>query len=200
MNSIEYIDLLSIQIIKTSIEGIDNDLFLKEMNETDLSIDEKFLDNKNHTYYEDQRYPFGKSESEKLIKKITEKVVSILNKPMNLSEIWTLTLEYGQSVSIHSHKSNRFLDQTEYYSIAYYPKAPEGSADLIFDITACNTIEKSVSIKPESGSLIIFNSFLNHKTNRHNNKEEKRVVVSANFHPENPRISFDQDWSAYHRK
>ncbi len=73
MNSIEYIDLLSIQIIKTSIEGIDNDLFLKEMNETDLSIDEKFLDNKNHTYYEDQRYPFGKSESEKLIKKNNRK-------------------------------------------------------------------------------------------------------------------------------
>jgi hypothetical protein len=44
--------------------------------------------------------------------------------------------------------------------------------------------------------LIVFNSFINHMTNRHYN-EEQRVVVSANLSPVNENLSENPDWSAY---
>jgi hypothetical protein len=36
-------------------------------------------------------------------------------------------------------------------------------------------------------------------TNRHRNREEARVVISANFAPKNPSGEQTQDWSAYSR-
>lgn len=200
MSDIEKINLISIDIIKSKILGIDNQKLLNEISNTRGDIDETFLEDKHHTYYEDKRYPFGHVESEKLINKLTDIVSSILNKEMVLSEIWTLTLEHGQSVAAHSHKSNTHLRPEEYFSIAYYPSAPEDSADLIFLVNAANTIESSVVVKPETGDLIIFNSYLMHMTNRHRNKIEPRVVISANFIPKNPDVSPTQDWSAYSRR
>lgn len=200
MSNIEKINLISIDIIKSKILGIDNQKLLNEISNTRGDIDETFLEDRHHTYYEDKRYPFGHVESEKLINKLTENVSNILKREMVLSEIWTLTLEYGQSVAAHSHKSNTHLRPEEYFSIAYYPSAPENSADLIFLVNAANTIESSVVIKPETSDLIIFNSYLMHMTNRHRNKTEPRVVISANFIPKNPDVSPTQDWSAYSRR
>lgn len=200
MNKIEKIELISINILKTSLESIDNEVFIQEMQSSNTEIKTSYTENKHHTYYEDRRFPFGKPEAEKLIIEITNAVNRALGKEMIMSEIWTLTLENGQSVSAHSHKSNTFIDQQEYYSVAYYPCAPEGSSDLIFSVNACNTLESSIHIKAETNSLVIFNSYLTHMTNRHNNIHENRVVVSANFHPKYPNISPTQDWSAYSRE
>jgi hypothetical protein len=199
MSDVKKVNILSIDVFKTKIHGINNQRLLKEIFESTNDIDDSFTKNKYHTYYEDKRYPFGSAESEKLINKLTEEVSGALNKEMVLSSIWTLTLGYGQSVSAHSHKSNIQLRPEEYFSIAYYPSAPKGSADLIFTVNAGNTIEKSVELTPETGDLIIFNSYLMHMTNRHNNKEELRVVVSANFSPKYPDLTPTQDWSAYAR-
>jgi len=199
MSDVKKINLLSIDILKTKIHGIDNQRLLQEIFKSTNNIDDSFIENKYHTYYEDKRYPFGSTESEKLINKLTEIVSGSLNKEMVLSSIWTLTLGYGQSVSAHSHKSNTQLRPEEYFSIAYYPSAPTGSADLIFIVNAGNTIEKSVELTPETGDLIIFNSYLMHMTNRHGNKEESRVVISANFSPKYPDLTPTQDWSAYAR-
>jgi len=199
MNNIENINLLSIDIRKTKISNIDNKKLIEEIRSSDGHIEQHFLKNKNHTYYEDQRYPFGKPESEKLIDILTEKVSQIIGKKMILSEIWTLTLKDGQSVAAHSHKSNLYMRQEEYFSIAYYPSAPDGSAELVFMVDACNTLEKSVSLRPETGDLVIFNSYLMHMTNRHQNSEEERVVISANFWPETVDSTPSQDWSAYSR-
>lgn len=199
MSDAEKINLLSIDVLRTKILGIDNEKLIKEIFSTRGDIDETFLEDKHHTYYEDKRYPFGLIESEKLIDKLTEMVSISLNREMVLSEIWTLTLEHGQSVAAHSHKSNTHLRPEEYFSIAYYPSAPENSADLIFLVSAGNTIENSVMIKPETGDLIIFNSYLMHMTNRHRNRDNPRVVISANFVPKNPDTNPTQDWSAYSR-
>ena len=56
-----------------------------------------------------------------------------------------------------------------------------------------------VVVKAETGSLVIFNSFIMHMTNRHQNKDENRIVVSANFWPKQPDTTPTQDWSAYSR-
>jgi hypothetical protein len=200
MGKIEQIQLISINILKTSLESIDNQVFIEEMQSSNTELKTSYIENKNHTYYEDRRFPFGRPEAEKLIIEITNAVNSALGKEMVMSEIWTLTLENGQSVSAHSHKLNTFVDQQEYYSIAYYPFAPEGSSDLIFSVNACNTLESSIHIKAETSSLVIFNSYLTHMTNRHNNMHENRIVVSANFHPKYPNVSPIQDWSGYSRE
>ncbi len=199
MNNVERINLIQIDVLRTKLSGIDNEKLIEEIVNTRGEIDETYLEDKHHTYYEDKRYPFGYVESEKLINKLTEAVSAILGRQMILSEIWTLTLEHGQSVAAHSHKSNTHLHPEEYFSIAYYPSAPEGSADLIFMANAANTIDNSIVIKPETGDLIVFNSYLNHMTNRHRNKDEARIVISANFIPKNPNSTPTQDWSAYSR-
>jgi hypothetical protein len=199
MNNVERINLIQIDVLRTKLSGIDNNKLIEEVVNTRGEIDETYLEDKHHTYYEDKRYPFGYVESEKLINKLTEAVSAILGRQMILSEIWTLTLEHGQSVAAHSHKSNTHLHPEEYFSIAYYPSAPSGSADLIFMANAANTIDNSIVIKPETGDLIVFNSYLNHMTNRHRNKDEARIVISANFIPENPNPTPTQDWSAYSR-
>lgn len=199
MSDVEKINLVSIDVLKTKIIGIDNVKLLEEIAGVHAEIDPAFMDDKHHTYYEDRKYPFGMIESEKLIDKLTERVSAAIGSEMVLSDIWTLSLEFGQSVSAHSHKSNTHLHPEEYFSIAYYPSAPDGSADLIFLVNAGNTIENSIEIKPKTNDLIIFNSYLMHMTNRHGNREEPRVVVSANFAPKNPNAKPTQDWSAYSR-
>ena len=199
MNNVERINLIQIDVLRTKLSGIDNKKLIEEIVNTRGEIDETYLEDKHHTYYEDERYPFGHVESEKLINKLTESVSAILGRQMILSEIWTLTLEHGQSVAAHSHKSNTHLHPEEYFSIAYYPSAPDGSADLIFLANAANTIDNSIVIKPETGDLIVFNSYLNHMTNRHRNKDEARIVISANFIPKNQNQTPTQDWSAYSR-
>jgi len=199
MNNVETIPLIAINVIKTRLDDVDNAKLIDEIKNSNGCIDVDYLEDKHHTYYEDSRYPFDMPESEKLILKLESVVSSVLGKEMELSEIWTLTLDEGQSVAAHSHKSNSHVHQEEYFSIAYYPNAPENSADLIFLATACNTLETSVTLPPKTGDLVIFNSYLMHMTNRHRNKNEQRIVVSANFSPKRPNTQQSQDWSAYSR-
>ena len=157
MNDFEFQSLLNIGIYKKKLNYIDNKKLYKEIKTHSKKIDNSFVEDKNHSYFEDQTYPFGETESEKLITALQSEVSIALGKEMLLNDIWTLTLECGQSVGYHSHKSNTHLYPNEYYSIAYYANAPEGSADIQFNITACNTMESFVSVAAEEGLLIIFN-------------------------------------------
>lgn len=190
------VNLISLDVLVGKIGEIDNKKLFQEIQEHSGVIGANFLADKNHTYYEDKKYPFGQPESEKLIEALNSAVFSALGTEMQMEAIWTLTLEKGQSVSMHSHKSNLHMRPSEYFSIAYYVNAPDGSADLIFETDYCGTIENQTRISPESGMLVIFNSFIRHMTNRHDS-DEKRIVVSANFAPVNPDIRPTQDWSAY---
>ena len=199
MNDFEFQSLLNIGIYKKKLNYLDNNKLYEEIKTHSKKIDNSFVEDKNHSYFEDQTYPFGETESEKLITALQSEVSIALGKEMLLNDIWTLTLEYGQSVGYHSHKSNTHLCPNEYYSIAYYANAPEGSADIQFNITACNTMESFVSVAAEEGLLIIFNSFIPHMTNRHNNLDQNRVVISANLSPKYPTQAQTQDWSAYAR-
>jgi hypothetical protein len=190
------INLFSLDIFTAVIEGVDNSLVTKEIEEFSGSIPDIKDPYPAHTFYEDRYYPFGKPECEKLRTKIGEAVNIILQKEMIMDSIWTLTLERGQSVVGHTHKVNTHLYPEDYYSISYYVDAPEGSAELIFVTQHCNTIERSASIKPQTGMLTLFNSYVYHMTNRHYS-DNKRIVISANFSPKNPNSTPNPDWSTY---
>lgn len=199
MSDFEFQSLLSIGIFKKTLNYIDNKKLYEEIKTHSKKVDDSFINDKNHSYFEDQTYPFGATESEKLITALSSEVSMAVGREMILNDIWTLTLQYGQSVGYHSHKSNKHFYPNEYYSIAYYANAPENSADIQFSLTACNTIENFITVPAEEGLLVIFNSFIPHMTNRHNNLNENRVVVSANFSPKYPTRTETQDWSAYAR-
>ena len=196
MNNIDVINLFSLNVYTSYLNNIDNNLILKEIEEHSGSIPDVKDPYPAHTFYEDRTFPFNMPECKKLFFEIERTVSSALNRPMNIDSIWTLSLEKGQSVTAHTHKVNTHLYPEEYFSISYYINAPENSADLIFTTSHCNAIETSTAIAPKTGMLIMFNSFINHMTNRHYN-EEPRVVVSANLSPVKPNLSANPDWSAY---
>jgi hypothetical protein len=196
MNDLKVVNLFSLNVYTSYLKDINNNIILDEIQEHSGSIPDVKDPYPAHTFYEDRTFPFEKPECKKLFKEIEKTVSSILNREMKINSIWTLSLEKGQSVTAHTHKVNTHLYPEEYFSISYYINAPKDSADLIFTTSHCNTIETSTAITPETGMLIVFNSFINHMTNRHYN-EEQRVVVSANLSPVNENLSENPDWSAY---
>ncbi len=199
MNDIKKFNLIDMNVYVCRIQNVDNQKITNEIKNNSTDISQKYLDgylqNHNHTYYEDKKYP-NTEECNKLKSLISIKVNQVLKKPMKMESIWTLTLEQGQSVSYHSHKSNAHLHPIEYYSIAYYPTVPKGSAKLIFHTTAYGVIDANSSIEPEESMLLIFNSFIPHMTDRHL-PQDPRIVVSANFAPINRNTKIVPDWSAY---
>ena len=190
------VNLYTLDIYTAFLEDIDNAKLLKEIEDYSGGIPDVKNPNPAHSFYEDNLYPFGYPEASKLMNSITTAVSDIVQKEMEMFSIWTITLERNQSVLSHTHKVNTQLYPEEYYSISYYVNAPKDSADLMFETTHCNTIERVASITPETGMMILFNSFIPHMTNRHYN-DEKRVVVSANLGPKNPKTTPSADWSEY---
>jgi hypothetical protein len=196
---ITQIPLSDFNIHMTRID-VDNLKILEELDSGKRQIEnsyrEGFLSKTTVTYFEDERLPLNAPECEKLKRLMTDKVSAVAGKPMMLAEIWSLTLNKGQSITVHTHKSNTHMHPEEYYSVSYYVNAPAGSARLIFNINICNTVERLIPITPESGMFLIFNSFIQHYSDRHNS-DEPRLVISANFHPVQPNLEHVPDWSAY---
>jgi hypothetical protein len=190
------INLFSLDVFTTVLSDVDNELVAMEIEEFSGGIPHVKDPSPSHTFYEDRYYPFEKPECIKLLKAICGAVNSIVGKKMTIESIWTLTLEHGQSVVGHTHKVNNHLYPEDYYSVSYYVDAPEGSAELIFITHHCNTIEKTMSIKPQTGLLTIFNSYIHHMTNRHYG-DKKRIVISANFRPSEENLTISPDWSDY---
>ena len=128
------IPLSDFNIYMTRID-VDNLKILEELDSGKRQIEdsyrEGFLSKTTVTYFEDERLPLNAPECEKLKKLMTEKVSAAAGKPMMLAEIWSLTLNRGQSITVHTHKSNTHMHPEEYYSVSYYVNAPEGSAKLI---------------------------------------------------------------------
>jgi hypothetical protein len=188
--------LIDLSVYHTVLPDIDNE-FLSNSILSNLKTPEVpgYLDKHNHTYYEDTIL-VDSSQLRYLIGQICSVSSSILNREYVMESIWGLVLNDGQSVAMHSHKSNGHLHPLEYYSIAYYPMVPEGSAGLIFSINYCNTIEEVRKIEPQQGMLILFNSFIAHMTSVHNSSTP-RIVISANLAPKNPNDKIVPDWSPY---
>jgi hypothetical protein len=192
--------LINLEVFTTTIGSVDNEKILDELNRHGSSVDKKYidsyLDGNNHTYYEDKKFPKSSPECLRLRDEIESTVSGFLGKKMKITEIWSVTLNKGESVSAHSHRSNAHMDPSEYYSIAYYPSAPVDCSKLIFDVSWCNAIENLVRITPITGILVLFNSYIKHFTDRHQ-IDASRVVVSANLCPEEPNKTPMPDWSGY---
>lgn len=193
-------NLINLDVFSTSLDLVDNKKLLNEIELHNSNGEQGFLGYKSggsDIYIsEDIEFPKFSPECNRLSLEIESAVTTLLGKKMKITEIWALELSRGQSVSVHSHKSNTHMHPNEYYSVAYYPVSPAGSSKLIFNVSWCNTMENLIGITPKEGMLVIFNSYIKHLTNRHDS-DEKRVVVSANLCPEIPNITPVPDWSVY---
>jgi hypothetical protein len=145
--------------------------------------------------YEDIIVPIT-PEIRKLEEAILGVLLDITNTEYKIHDMWAVNLEKNQSVIAHSHHSNLHAYPGEYYSIAYYPDAPKGSAELIFLAEWCGVMQKTCAIAPEDGMLIVFNSYMTHMTARHK-IDKRRLVVSMNLGPVNPNMDPNADWSGY---
>ena len=145
--------------------------------------------------YEDLVVPVT-PEVKKLEASILDSVFSLTGRNYKISDMWAVELVRNQSVIAHSHHSNMHAHPSEYYSVAYYPQVPEGSAELIFSTEWCGIMQGNVSVKPEVGLLVIFNSYITHMTARHK-IDEPRIVVSMNLAPVEPTLTPNADWSVY---
>lgn len=145
--------------------------------------------------FEDLVMPVTK-EVTKLEEAVAQKLKELFGKDYILHDIWAVNLVENQSVIAHSHHSNLHADPTEYYSVTYYPQVPDGSAELMFTYNYCGLINQVKSVKPEVGTFVIFNSYINHMTSR-NQSSESRLVVSMNWGPVDPNVSPNADWSVY---
>ena len=138
------INLYTLNMYTAYLKNIDNHILLEEINKYSGDIPNVKNPNPAHSLYEDNLYPFGYPESMKLIDAITDAVSEITHNEMEMTSIWTITLERNQSVLSHTHKVNTQLYPEEYYSVSYYVNAPEDSADLMFVTTHCNTIQENI--------------------------------------------------------
>jgi hypothetical protein len=192
----QILQLINLNAYVLDIADIDNHLISKIILSSNQKPDGgKFMEDNHHTYFEDTVLPDA-PEIYELCKKISSAVSGVLNREYSVESIWGLILNRGESVMMHSHKSNTHLHPSEFYSIAYYPHVPEGSAEIIFSLTHCNIMEQSISVKPKEGMLIIFNSYIPHMTSRHL-AEEPRIVISANLSPVSPNNQTVPDWTPY---
>lgn len=193
-------DVLRLQVNTVILDSINNEKLIEEINKTSnsipLSLIEGFGASTNHTYFEDSTFPWNMPEASKLLSEIEKIVSAIGNLSMKVSEAWTLSLDFGQSVMAHSHRMNNHMKPSEYYSVAYYANAPTGSAKLLFEVGHSNISESIYSIEPEVGMLVVFNSYMKHMTTRHLS-HEKRIAVSANLVPINPSMEIVPDLSGY---
>ena len=193
-------DVLRLQVNTVILDSIDNKKLIKEIEETANSIPVNFIEgfgtSTNQTYFEDSTFPWNMPEASKLLSEIEKIVSTIGNSSMKVSEAWTLSLDFGQSVMAHSHRMNNHMKPSEYYSIAYYANAPAGSAKLLFEVGHSNISESIYSIEPEVGMLVVFNSYMKHMTTRHLS-HEKRIAISANLVPIKPSMEIVPDLSGY---
>ncbi|MEY4720265.1 MAG: hypothetical protein RL563_2883 [Pseudomonadota bacterium] len=179
----EVISLINLNLFVTKLDGVNNDALTDAVLKSRQPSQGDFVKEEHHSYFEDTILP-PIAEVQSFSTRVTQEVSDLLCREYFVESIWGLTLFSGESVMAHSHKSNQHLHPSEFYSIAYYPQVPSGSADLIFSLNYCNTIETTKVIKPEEGMLIVFNSYIPHMTSRHRS-EDPRVVISANLAPLN---------------
>lgn len=173
------VELINFDIKKYIVKDFNFEIIndqIKKISNTRRSLDT--TDNR----YQDSIFPDTK-EGNFLKSFITDKVSEVSGKKMKCDTIWAIVLGKNQSTMYHSHKRPFMKNLNDFLSITLYTNVPENSAELIFIVTAFNTFEYYVKIKPEEGMLLVFNSCIPHMTSLHLNEEE-RIVISANFSPE----------------
>lgn len=186
---INEVPLIRQSVFESYINSVDNQKLVNELNSfyANSSTDQNLAG---------VDFPDAGPETEKLKIEIFNRVNYVSGKEMRCKQFWMLYMNAGGSVPQHNHKNNYQLHPEEYYSIAYYPVAPEGGANIHFVGSYCNTLQSRIMVEAKPGKLVIFNSFLDHYTDRHWG-EQPRVCISANFKPVEPNKDVVSDWSAF---
>jgi hypothetical protein len=199
MSKINTIPLINQNIFTSQLLDIDNEQIVSDINlygfPVNADCEEYGSVSRGFVQYEDTVVPVT-PEFTKLEKLIVQIVDEVTNRKYKIDEIWAIKLMPGQSVIAHSHYKNHHTHPGDYFSIAYYPYAPLDSADLIFSAHWCGYMHNTISVKPQDGLLIIFNSFITHMTARQM-IESPRIVVSMNLSPIEPRVNPNADWGIY---
>lgn len=191
--------LISQAVHSVYLDDIDHDQVASDINLYSRGVHEKGPEygwvSRGFVQYEDLIIPIT-PEITKLENAVVEVMNQLTGRDYKMHDIWAIQLKQGESVIAHTHHSNLHARPEEYYSIAYYPQVPQGSAELIFSARWCGVRETLVPITPEKGLLVIFNSYIAHMTTRQR-PEEPRLVVSMNLGPVSPNIEPNADWSVY---
>ena len=199
MNEINIVPLINQNIFTSNLLNINNKQIVSDIHLYGLPVSSECEEfgsmSRGFVQYEDTIVPVT-PEFTKLEQSILSVVNQISQQENKIDEIWAIRLFPGQSVIAHNHYKNSHTHPEDYFSISYYPYAPQNSADLIFSGNWCGYMHSTVSIKPENGLLIIFNSFVNHMTARQM-VDDERIVVSMNLSPLNPKTTPNADWSIY---
>lgn len=191
---INEVPLIRQSIFESLITNVDNDALVKELRI--YYLNKSSGDGKKDS--QNMKFPIAGPESEKLQDEILKRVEIVSGKKMKCKEFWMFSMNNGGSVPRHNHKTNYQLHPEEYYSVSYYPLCEEDGADIFFIANYCNTLENLISIKTQTGKLIIFNSFIDHYTSKHMSNSE-RICISANYKPEMPDESVVSDWTRFAR-
>lgn len=199
MNNMKRVSLIDLPIWVGALDDLDHSKIASDILEHARTIEQDCPQygsiSRGFVQFEDLVMPVTK-EILKLESKVKDALKNLFHKEYKIDDTWAVNLIENQSVISHTHYSNLHLDPSEYYSVTYYPQAPEGSAELIFDYNYCGIMNGVYSVKPEVGTLVIFNSYIKHMTSR-NKSKEPRLVVSMNLGPVDPRVSPNADWSVY---
>ena len=199
---IKKINLIELPIWVSKLSNLDNEQIANDIllhgKSVNRDCEEYGIISRGFIQFEDIIMPVTK-EVLKLEESVKAIFWDLFQKEYEIHETWAVNLIEHQSVISHTHYSNFHLDPSEYYSATYYPQVPEGSAELIFDYDYCGVMSGVYSVKPEVGTLVIFNSYIKHMTSR-NKSKQSRLVVSMNLGPLKPRLQSNADWSIYSKR
>ncbi len=186
-------------VYKTYLDSVNHAQIASDLRLYSTPIEQECPDHgwvsRGFVQYEDLVVPIT-PEIIKLENSILEVLNKISGKEYEIHDMWSVDLVKNQSVIAHSHHSNLHAHPEEYFSIAYYPEVPDGSAELIFSTQWCGIMQGNFAITPEVGMLVIFNSYITHMTARHK-VDAPRRVLSMNLGPKNPNRLPNADWSVY---
>jgi hypothetical protein len=193
--------LITLNYYTTTLTNIDNTTIIQQIQQHGHPPHTQNIPTtgtNSHSYHEDTILP-DSNETRQLEQTIINTINQITNNTYKIDAIWALTLQQNQAVMAHTHKNNQHNDHNEHWSIAYYPQAPQKSADLILHTTHSNTIDQTTRITPHTGLLVIFPSYTLHYTDRHT-CEQPRTVISANLNPTHPNTKNNADWTPYQNR
>lgn len=197
--SIDQIPVISQNIYTTVLDSVNNLQIISDLDNYGVGTNQESPEHgwisRGFVQYEDIVVPVT-PEITKLENKILGAMEELTGNTYLIDDMWAVNLIKNQSVIAHSHHSNLHAHPAEYYSIAYYPDAPLGSAELIFLAEWCGVMQKTCAVTPKTGMLVIFNSYMTHMTARHK-LDDRRLVLSMNLSPSSPNKTPNADWSTY---
>jgi len=196
---LERISLIELGVWVGKIDEVNPKQISSDIHNYAQTIDQECPDygviSRGFVQFEDLVMPIT-PEVTKLETAVKARLHHLTGRDYEIHDMWAVDLEYNQSVIAHSHHSNLHVHPHEYYSVTYYPQVPEGSAELVFNYDYCNMMSGTASVKPEVGTCVIFNSYIQHMTSR-NKSDTSRLVVSMNLGPVDPTVDPNADWSVY---